>query len=861
MAEEMRFHLEQRTAEYSAAGLAGDEARAAAQRRFGNTGLWQEQSRDAWGWGGLERMLKDVRLAGRQLAAHPGFTVLALVTLGLGIGANTSMFSIVNGVLLKPLPYARLAELDHLFRATAQDREGYFSAADYGDLVQARGGYGEVAAYLPEMISLAEPGHPAEVALVGRATGNFFGLLGVRPQLGRDFLPGEDQPGANRVVLLSARTWRKRFNEDPAVIGRRIRIDGEPHEIVGVLPASFNDWRFLGSIDVFRPLALGAAQAADRTSFRLRVVGRRDPARTPLEASAFLENFGRQLARKFPDTHAETTWRRIELQAVVGGDNGGRILPLLVGLSGFVLLIACSNLANLQLARTMTRAREIAVRSALGASRLQLLRPLVAESLLLSLAGGLLAILVAHWFRDWAAARSTGDNGEQVNFVVDWSVMAWAFGASLVTAVAFGLAPALFALRLNLNETLKSGGRAVAGGRGQQRFRQFLIVAQFTLAMILLAASALFIRGLHEVNNRRTGWESAALVTGKFVLPAGTYGEAGQINAFHRQVQERLSALPGVAAVCLSSFSPSFAWPEIRKFVVDGGERAPAGREPAAVVNRVSPAYFDTFNTGVLSGRAFTDRDAAGAARVVIINQAAARSLFGNENPLGRRIAQVSGAGLEWGEIVGVVADVQSIMPETDPKVFQLYLPMAQQPVRENELAVRAAGVDPATLVADIRRVMTDLDPDLPIRRLQTADATIYRANYQNRVLRDILGAFGALGLALATLGVYGVVARTVAQRTGEFAIRLALGASMRDIVQLVLGAGVRQAVLGSLLGLLGAIGVTRVLTASYPNLPKDSPVILAVTTLLLVGVALLACWLPASRAGRVDAIAVLRAE
>jgi predicted permease len=379
--------------------------------------------------------------------------------------------------------------------------------------------------------------------------------------------------------------------------------------------------------------------------------------------------------------------------------------------------------------------------------------------------------------------------------------------------------------------------------------------------MILLGGAGLYIRGLYELNNRRAGWESDHVVTGTIVLPLGTYGDAEKITAFHRLVLERLAALPGVASVSLSAATPSFEWSDLRKFIVEGQDRPPTGREPAAVVNVVSPRYFDTFNTPVLSGRAFTEHDTGNATNVFIINQAAANGLFAGQNPIGRRVAQANGNDLQWGEIVGVVADVQSIMPETNPIVFQIYRPMAQEPARQNELAVRAADVAPAMLVDGIRLAMANLDPDLPVSKLQPADTTIYRVNYQNRVLRDMLAAFGVLGLALASLGVYGVIARTVAQRTSEFAIRLALGASVRDIVRLVLGAGVRQAILGSVIGLLGALGVTRIIAASYPSLPTNSPLILAGITLLLVGVALLACWLPARRAGKVDAMSVLRAE
>lgn len=860
MAEEMRFHLEQRAADLAADGLPQAEARYAAQRRFGNTGVLQERARDTWGCGWLERALKDFRLALRQLASHPGFSLLAIVTLGLGIGANTSMFSVLNGVMLKPLPYADLDQLDRVYRATPQQPDGNISPADFRDLVQARDGYGDVAAYSVGNVSLAEPGRPAELTFAARATSNLFSLLGVRPQLGRDFRAGEDTPGRDRVVLLSSRTWLKRFNGRADVIGRTVRIDGEPHEIIGVLPASFNDWRFLGVVDFFRPLAFSAEQAADRKSTALRVIGRRDPARPAVEAASFIANFGARLAQEHPDAHAETTWRTVALQSMAAGNNGGMILPLLIGLSGFVLLIACSNLANLLLARTMARAREFAVRGALGASRLQLLRPLIAESLLLALGGGVLAIIVALWFRDWAAVRSTGDNGEQVNFAVDWGVMTWAFAASLITAVVFGLAPALFALRLNLNDTLKSGGRSATGGRGHQRFRHFLIVAQFALAMTLLAGAGLYIRGLHDLNNRRSGWASAQVVTGTVVLPAATYGDAEKINAFQRLVVERLAALPGAASVSISSFTPAFPWSDLRKYVVEGQDRPPAGREPAAVVNTVSPRYFDTFSTRVLSGRAFNDHDTATSTRVFIINQAAAKGLFGDQNPLGRRLAQAEGDALRWGEIVGVVNDVQSISSEKSPVVYQVYQPMSQSPSRANEIAVRAA-VAPATLVDAIRLAMTQLDPDLPVSQLQPADVTIERASYQDRVLRDMLAAFGGLGLALAALGVYGVIARTVAQRTGEFAIRLALGASVRDIVRLVLGSGVRQALLGAALGLLGAIGVSRIIASAYPSLPTDNALILAATTLVLVGVALVACWLPARRAGRVDPMSVLRAE
>ena len=861
MAEEMRFHLEQRATEFTADGLPDEEARYAAQRRFGNTGSIQELAREARGWGWLERFLKDLRFALRQLTKSPGFTLLAIATLALGIGANTSMFSVLNGILLKPLPYPDTAQLDRLYRATAQNRKGQFSPADFLDFQRVKHDYGDVAAYAVSDASLSEPGRPAEMANASRVTANFFSLLGTSPQLGRDFRPEEDTAGHDRVVILSRRTWLNRFGGKPDIIGRTIRIDGEPHEVIGVLPATFNDWRHLGGIDLFRPLALSSNQAADRRSTILRLLFRRSPAHSPAEAASFIASFGARLAADFPDANAESSWRTVPLQDTVIGPSGPPMIKMLVGLSGFVLLIACSNLANLFLARTMARARELAVRAALGASRTQLLRPLITEALLLALAGGVGAVFVALWFGDWCAALSPMDNGEQVVFAFDWRVAGWALAASLVTALAFGLAPAHFALRLDLNHTLKSGGRGATGSRGQQGFRRILTVGQFALAMVLLTGAGLFVRGLHDLNNRRSGWESDHLITGTILLPAATYPDAEKITAFHRLALERLAALPGVASASLSSFTPFFNWPDSRRFLVEGRERPQPGHEPAAVVNRVSPRYFDAFDTRLLAGRAFNDRDTATSTKVFILGQATARALFGKQNPIGRRLAQAGGADLHWGEIVGVVSNVESVAAETNSVFLQIYQPMAQEPDRSDELAVRTTGVAASLVVDRIRTTMAELDPDLPVRQLQPADATITRANYSLGVLRDILAAIAVLGLGLASLGIYGIIATTMAQRAGEFAIRLALGASIRNLTRMVLASGVKLALVGSMLGLLGAFGVSRLIAFAFPGMQTNSPVVLVGTTLLLLAIALLACWLPARRAGRVDAMSVLRAE
>ena len=806
-------------------------------------------------------LLSSLRLAARSLLRSPGFTLLAIVTLGLGIGANTAMFSVINSILLKPLPYPEGAQLDRIDRATAQNPEGRVSPADFIDLQRQMRAYGEIGAYALGDTSLSEPGQPAEMVRALRITSNLLSVLRVQPQLGRDFLPREDLPGNDRVAIISQRCWQQRFGGRHDVIGRVIRIDGEPHEIVGVLPAWFNDWRHLGPFDFFRPLALDQQKSADRRGTIIRPIGRRDDKLSHAEAAGFIANFGARLAADFPEVNAGSTWRAIPLNGTAMPNRALILMAMLIGLSGFVLLIACSNLANLLLARTMARAREFAVRSALGASRAQLLRPLIAESVLLAIAGGACSVLVARWAADWLSTRTMGENGEGIVFSFDWHVFGWAFAASLVTAVAFGLAPALFALRLNVNDTLKSGARGMTGGRGHQRFRQGLIVGQFALAMVLLTGAALFARGLDELNNTRAGWQSEHVVTGTVVLPAAGYPDADRITAFHRVALERLQAVPGVASASICSFTPFFNWGDVRKYLVEGRELPTPGHEPAAVVNSITPGYFDTFGTRLLAGRVFNERDDQTSPKVFIISQSMAVALFGNENPIGRRVGQTGIGNLQWGEIVGVAGDVKSVLPDPGPVTFQLYQPMAQDPRPYNQIAVRTTGVAPSTILQSVRNVMTELDADLPIRQLEPGDTTIERANTQTAILGDMLNAFALLGLGLASLGIYGVIARTMAQRTSEFAIRFALGASIRDITRIVLTSGVKLALVGSAFGLLGAIGLARLLAVTYPGMHFNNPLISIGSTLLLIAIALVASWLPARRAGRINPIEALRAE
>jgi len=809
---------------------------------------------------GLSGILRDVRFGIQSLGRAPGFTLIAVVTLALGIGANTSAFSILNAVLLRPLPYPDSRHLERIYRTTPHNSRGGVSPADYVDLRSQRNGYGEVAAYGVSEMSVSQPGEPAEMASGLRISANLFSTLGTEPQLGRSFRPDEEVLGNHRVLLISYRYWQNRFGGDGHIIGRTVRVDGETHEIVGVLPATLNDWRHLGSFDLFRPLGLTEKEKTDRSSAWLRLVGRRSRTLTRAQAEAFIAGFGRRLAADFPAAHAGSGWRTLPIYDSLIPEHAKGIVGMLVGLSGFVLLIACSNLANLLLARTVGRARELAVRSALGASRLRLLRPLFVESLLLAFAGGLCAIQVALWTHDWLNSFTPRENGDPP-FALDWRVLGWASLACLGTALAFGVAPALFALRLDPNTTLKSGSRGNTGDRGHRRFRQFLIAGQFAFAMVLLAGAALFVRGLHEWNNRRFGWESTHLVTGTILLPNTTYPSDEDIADFQRLAVERLEALPGVASASVSYSMPFFGLGEPRKYVVASRPTPERGHEPVAETNGVSPRYFETLGTRLLDGRAFNERDTLTSPKVFIINQAMARGLFGGESPVGRRIARAGGESLEWGEIVGVAGDVQSVASDRMAVPYQIYQPMAQEPRHGSEIAVRTAGVAPSTLVESIRTTVMSLDPDLPVRQLQPAATTIARGGNYQKIIGNLLSLLALLGLGLASLGVYGVIARTVALRTGEFGIRLALGARPGDIIRLVLTSGAKLALIGSALGLLGAFGTSRLILAAFPGLQTSSAPVLAGVTLLLIAIAQVACYVPASHAARISPTEALRAE
>ncbi len=804
-------------------------------------------------------MLSDFRFAFRQLTKTPGFTFVAILTLALGIGLNTSMFSLMNLLLLQPLPYPGKEHLVRIYRTTPQSQTADHTAPDALDLTSGSREFADLAAFRLWGYTLVQGEHTPVNLNALRVSANFFPLLGLQPELGRFFTPEEDHPG-NHVVILSHATWLTQFGGDPAVIGRTVRIDSEPTTIVGVLPASFASLFLWGPGDAFRPLALSDIEKLDRDDSSLELIGRTHSGLTLGQLNARLASLAELLAKNRPPAHSKDGLRAVTLQSTASNSSTRGILSLLLGLAGSVLLIACGNLANLQLARAVARAHEFAIRAALGASRTRLLRPLLCESVLLALAGGVLGMLVATWSNDWISSRLSANGVVTFKLTIEWPVLFFALGLSLVTGLVFGIVPAWVMSRVRVNETLKSGTRGNTGSRIQHRFRHSLIVLQFALALVLLAGAGLFIRGFDRMLKRDSGWDHQGLIQGIINLPQAKYARPEQSYAFYTRLQERLGALPGAENVTVGWTLPIFQFLTSRSYIVEGRDPPPAGREPLAFVNGITPSFLSTLRMRLSAGRNFAESDGQTAQSVVIINESMARALFPHESPLGHRLGGLDPAHRDWAEIVGVVPDLGFAFSIATPATpFQVLRPLAQETWNYVSVAVRAPAAE--TLAEPIRRAVADMDPDLVVQQLSTVDQMVKTGSRGFGMIDTLLVAFALLGLFLASLGLYGVIARLVVQRTPEIGVRVALGAQSRDVVWLILRSGLQLTLFGTLLGLLGAFGLARLISVIMPGMPVQDPLAIAAVTLVLLAIALLACWLPARRASKIDPLVALRAE
>ena len=807
-------------------------------------------------------MQKDFILALRSLLKTPAFTAMAVLTLALGIGLNTAMFSLMNVMLLRPLPFERPDELVRLYRSTAGESYGGLSAPDLRDLREAGSAIARFGAFVwGGTAVMSEPGRPAELRGVLSVSSNYFELLKAPVELGRTFGPDDDKEGQRHVVILSHALWQDRFAADPRILGRTIAIDSEPYQVIGVVPAWVNDDRFVRQAAVFRPLWQSPADAAARDRHFLNVFGRRLPGVGAGEAEAFVRAEGQRLAEQFPKEDAGATWTLQNLKGAIGNGSGKLIAAMLLGLSGGVLLIACTNLANFLLARALARAHELAVRGALGASRLRLIRPMAFESLLLAGVGCAGALVVSVWGADWLSAQSVASGGAPMAFPLDWRVLSFAAAAAALTALVFGVAPSWFATQLDLNRALKAAGRGATPGAGHQRLRRILIIGQFAMAMTLLAGAGYFARGAAHLLGRHTGWDAANVIEGAFDLPATRYANREQVLAFHRRVLDRLAQLPGVEAASLSYGLPYTGILGPRGYMVEGSPRPAKGEELMASFNAVSPDYFKVTGTRLLSGRPISAADTPASPPVVVISESLARALFGAESPLGRRMARTEDAKPVWAQVVGVAQDVGTFGIYQKETRFQVYHALAQDPWNYATFGVRMRPVRSASALEGIPAALAELDPDLPIRDYMTADRRLELSATDVTMLEKMLGAFALLGLFLAAIGIYGMIERSVVQRSAEIGIRMALGARTADVLRLILASGMRLALIGAALGILGAMALGQLVGSIMPAMVTDRGAVTAAGAAALLAVALLACFLPARRVARVDPLVVLRSD
>lgn len=848
--EEMRAHLGMLIDENVAAGMTLRDAHKAARVELGGIDLVKASVREVRMGAMLEHVWQDTRYGIRMLRRNPGFTAVAVVTLALGIGANTAIFSVVNGILLRPLPYQDPARLVMMWHNNTKEHKSqdWMAYQTLLDLREENKSFQDVAGMtLQWRFGLAT--EEGQETLQGYwVSASFFSLLGVEPFRGRAFLPEEDKPGGAPAVIVSHRLWQNAFGADPNILGRTITIDNHPAPVVGVMPAGF---KFVDDADLWAPLAQNPFFARGPRSVRVvSAIARLKPGVTLPEARTEMEAIAGRLAQAHPDTNAGLDVNVIQLQEQIVGKVRPALLVLL-GAVGFVLLITCANMANLLVARASARETEIAVRIALGAGRGRIVRQLLTESVLLSLVGGAAGLLLA--LGGLRLLRSAGPAAlpRVQEISIDGSVLGFTLAASVLTGILFGLLPAFQILKASLRDSLKGSRATQPGGRT----RSVLVVTEVALALMMLIGAGLMIRSFSRLMHVDPGFNPDHLLTLQMdVGPA--YGPRPERRiALYHEMFERLEALPGVKSAGGVTRLPLGAGSST-KLEIEGRPVA-AGEEPEIEFRRASTHYFQAMGIPLRDGRTFTERDGPGAPTVAVINEAAAERFWPGENPIGRHVRFFGDSDGPWFTVVGIVGDVKHFGLDLQAP-GELYMSFDQGPPGGPRIAIRTS-IDAASLIPAVRNELRAIDKQMGISQVETMDDIVSKSTADRRFQALLLGAFAALALILAAVGIYGVMAYGVAQRTHELAIRIALGAQTVDVFRLVVGQGMRLALIGVAAGLAGAFGLTRFLRTLLFELEPTDPITFAVVSVLLALVALLACYVPARRASRVDPIAGLR--
>ncbi|MDQ6809577.1 MAG: ABC transporter permease [Verrucomicrobiota bacterium] len=795
--------------------------------------------------------MNDIRYAFRQFIKSPGFTAVAILTLALGIGACAAIFSVVNGVLLRPLDYPQ-PERIVIMRETDLPQFPEFSVSppNYLDWEKQTNSYSAIAAYSGAQINLTGEGEPQR--LVGiKATARYFDVYGVHPVLGRTFLPEEDEPGKNHVAVLSNPFWQRVFGGDQNVVGPPLQLNGESYTVIGVAPPEFGS-----KVDVWMPMAFSAAERSnqDRSAHYLNVAGRLNPGVTVAQADAELKLLAAQLAKQYPDSNKG--WGVFVISMLDYSVRDVRtVLLILLGAVGCVLLIACANIANLLLARATARHRELSIRAALGASRLRLVRQLLVESVLLALCGGAAGLLVARWGLDALLALAPADLPRTSSIHLDATVLIFSFLLSVATGLVFGVAPAWLAAHTDMNESLKQGARGSTDARG--RLRGALVVIEVAFALVLLGGAGLLGRSFMRLTHVDPGFEPANATVLRLVLPEKKYGKDEQRVAFANTLHERLSVLPGVQAVGLTHTLPLLGdW--VMTLTIEGRPPVLPSDLPPTNYYLVTPDYFRAMGIALKRGRLFTARDDAKAPHVALINEALGRQFFPNEDPIGKRLS-VSGAPENWSQIIGIVGDIKQYGVEKETTA-QTYEPFAQKPSNSLNVILRTSG-SAAALTGALRPAVYSVDKDQPVGTIRPLEEILSQTIAKQRFAMTLLTVFSLVALVIAAVGIYGVMAYSVAQRRSEIGIRMALGAQSRDVLRLILSRGGKLVALGLLLGLVATLIASRAMGSILFETSAADPFTLAAVTLLLATVALVACLLPANRATKVNPIEALRAE
>jgi predicted permease len=863
--EEMAFHRAQAEKGFAAAGMTPEEARYAAMRQFGNGARMKERSREVIGFR-AETVAQDIRYALRQLLGSPAFTVVILLTLALAIGANTAIFSVINGVLLKRLPYEQPERLVRVFLSNSDYPKFPLNPFDFLDFRARSHSFESMAAFNRGDVQLSGTGEPVRLFGFGITSG-YFHVLGLHPQLGREFDRAAEIPGNGLQVIISDRLWRTRFGADQGIVGRKITLNMQPFTVIGVMPAGtvhpgnvYHSLPYGESVDVWWPFSF-AGDPNRRGSHFIEGIARLKDNVPLAQAKSEMNAIMSQLGREHPNN--DTGWGVLVIplyDEVVGQSR--RMLLVLLGAVMIVLLIACANAANLLLARASSRQREIAVRLAMGAPRSRVVRQLMTESLLISFLGGGLGLATAFSGVKALVALLPSDFPRAQDIHVSAPVLAFTLLVTVATGLLFGLAPAFQAASADPKDGLQKGGRTTTWTGGQSRVRDALVVAEVSLACVLLIGAGLMLRSFLNQLRLDPGFQRVQVLTANLSLPHASYAKEEQVERFYDQLAENLNLLPGVESAGVGSDLPFTGYDENAGGFTIEGKKPPAGQDFHARYHMATPGYFSALGIPLVSGRFFTEGDRQGAAQTVIINRVMAEKYWPGENVIGKRMSfeDAPKSDKDWITVVGVVGDVKD-QPNSPGAQNAFWLPVLQAAWTSDMSVVIRARSDPRLLADALRNEVHRLDPTLAVADVQAMDQIVDSSVSTPRFAFALVGLFAGLAIVLAGIGTYGVISYSVSQRTPELGIRMALGAVRSDVMGLVLGHAAKLAGLGTAIGVLAALGFARLLKTLIFEVSTADPVTFATVAGMVIAVALLAGYIPALRATATDPVNALRAE